>query len=105
VRVAQFVQLVERLFDFGIDPRFPAVARLLGADRDDFGKRAVRGHPEPVGPYRLAERPRHPEIVERNDRPGLGLDPEGFRVIPGIGHGKYARGIGFYQQIEINSHE
>ena len=99
------MQLVERLFYFGIDPCFPAISGLLGADRDDIGEGCVSGHPETVGSDGLAQRTRHPQTLERDNRTGLWFNPEGFRIIPGIGHRKDPRRIGFYQKIEINSHE
>jgi len=104
MRMAQLMQLVERLFYFGIDPGFAAVPRLLGANGDDIGKGRVGGHPETVGPDGLAERARHPEIVERDDRARLWFDPEGFRIVTGIGHREDSRRIGFYQKVEINGH-
>jgi len=91
------MQLVERFLDFRIDPGFPPIPGLLGANRDDIGKGPVHGHPETVGSDGLAERPRYPEIVERDDRARLRFDPEGFRIIPGIGHREDSRRIGFYQ--------
>lgn len=105
MRMAQLVQLVERLFYFGIDPGVPAVPCLCGTNRNNIGKGLVGGHPKTVGSYGFAERARHPEIVERDNRTGLGFDPERFRIIAGVGHRKYARAIGFHQQVKINSHE
>ena len=102
--MAQPVQLVERVLDFGIDPGFPPVPGLLGAYCDDIGKRRVGGHQETVGPDGFAQRARQPEIVERDDGPRLGLDPEGFRIVPGIGHREDSRRIGFDKEIEINGH-
>lgn len=103
--ITQLVQLVERLLDFRIDPRRLAIPGLLGANRDHIGKGRVGGHPEAVGSYGFAQRTRHPELVERDDRPVLGFHPEGFRIIPGVGHRENSRRIGFDQKIEINGHE
>jgi len=49
MRMAQLMQLIERFFDFRIDPRFPPIPCLLGAYRDDIGEAGVHGHPETVG--------------------------------------------------------
>ncbi len=93
--MAKRVQLVEGFLDFGIDPGFPAISGLLGTYRDDLGKGGVCAHPETVGSDRLAERTRHPEIVERDDRSGLWLHPEGFRIIARVGHRKDTGRISF----------
>lgn len=105
MRMAQLVQLVERFLDLGIYPGFLAIGCFARTNPDHIGKGAVGRNPEPVRSDGFAERARHPEIVERDDRPGLGFNPEGFRIIAGVRHRKYARSIGFYQEIEINGHE
>ncbi len=105
MRTAQLMQLVERLLDFVIYPGVPAIPGFCGTNCDDIGKGRVGGHPKTVGSYGFAERARHPEIVEWDNRAGLWFNPEGFRIIPSVGHREDARRIGFYQKVEINSHE
>jgi len=104
MRMAQLVQLVERLLDFGIYPGIPAIPGFCRTNRDDIGKGSVDGHPKTVGPYGFAERARHPEMVERNNRARLWFNPEGFRIISRVSHREDARRISFYQKVEINSH-
>ena len=105
MRMAKLVELVERLLDLGIDPGFLAIRCFGGTNCYHIGKGAVGGHPETVGSDGFAERTRHPEIVERNNRPGLGFDPEGIRIITRVRHRENARSIGFQQQVEINGHD
>ncbi len=105
MRMAELVQLVECFLDLGIDPGIPAITGFRGTNRDDLGKGRVCRHPKSVGSDGFAERARHPEIVERDNRAGLWLDPEGFRIVPGVRHRKDSRRIGFYQKVEINGHE
>lgn len=104
MRVAHGVQLVERLLDFGIDPGLLAVGGLARAYPDHIGEGLVGRHPELVRPDGFAQRARHPEIVERDDGPRFWFHPEGFRIIPGVRHRKYARSIGFHKKIKINAH-
>lgn len=105
MRIAKLVQLVERLFNLCINPGFLAIGCFCRANPDHIGKGGVGRNPEPVRSDGFAQRARHPEIVERDDRAGLGFHPEGFRIIPGIRHREDARSISFNQEIEINGHE
>ena len=104
MRISQFVQPVERLFNLRIYPGFSAIRGFFGTNSNHFGKGEVGGNAEPVRPDDLAERTRHPEIIKRDDRPRLGFNPEGFRIIAGIGHREDSRRIGFQQQIKFDGH-
>lgn len=104
MRIAKLVQLVECLFDFGIYPGFLAILCLGRANINHISEGGVGGDPKTVGPYGFAERARQLEIVERNDRPRFGFDPESIRIITCVRHREYARCISFQQQVEINGH-
>ena len=105
MRVTKLVQLIECLLDLSIYPGFLAVSSFGGTNIDNIGKSSVGGNLETVGSDSFAERAGHPEIVERNNGPCLRFDPEGVRIITSVGHRKYARCIGFQQQVEVNGHE
>ena len=102
--MAKLVQLHERLLDFGIYPGFLAIGGLRGANIDHIGKGGIGGDPKAVGPDGLAERTRHLEIVQRNDRPGFWFHPENIGIVTRVRHREYARRISFQQQVEINGH-
>tara|TARA_R110000824_G_scaffold209_24_gene1161 strand:+ start:10475 stop:10792 length:318 start_codon:yes stop_codon:yes gene_type:complete len=104
MRISQLVQVIERFLDFRIYPGFLAIGCLCGTYRDHISKGAIGGNPKPVGSYGFAERARHLKIVQRDDRPVLGFNPEGIRIVTGVRHREYSRRISFQQQIEINGH-
>ena len=45
------------------------------------------------------------ELIERQNRPLLRLDPEGLLVFPRVGHGKDAVGISVQEQVDVDRHD
>ncbi len=94
--MAELVQPVKRLFDGGVYPRLFAFPFFLRTDSNHFGEGEIGRNPETVSADGFAQRTRHPEIIERNNRPHFWFNPENVRIITGIGHRKYSRRISFH---------
>jgi len=99
--VALMVQRDEGGFDLAVDPRFLAVRRRFGAQRDDSFERGVGGHAETIAHQRPAQRMRQAEPVERQDSALARLDPIDPGGIAAVGHWEDAHGIGAQQHQRI----
>jgi hypothetical protein len=101
----QPVQVQKGGFDFAVDPCLAPAIDAFGAQADDPGKIAVDADDETVLPDRLRQRFGNMELIERQNRPLLRLDPEGLLVFPRVGHGKDAVGISVQEQVDVDRHD
>ena len=74
-----------------------------GAGLHDFAKGFIAAHAKAPAPQGSRQRARAAEVVERQDRAGIRLDPEYVGIIPAVGHRKDAAAIGEHQQLGIDA--
>ncbi len=70
-----------------------------GAGIEDFGKCRIAGDPKVPAPQHPRQRVRAVKAIERQNCPGVRLNPEYFGIIAAVGHRKNAGAIGKHQQV------
>ena len=97
--MAEPMEEIVAAFDLVVDPGLLTV----GAMTDDRIEGAIGRHFECAANERLAQRARHFETVQRQDRAAARLDPEDLCGVPAVGHREDPGGIGAQQQIWIQN--
>ncbi len=100
--MAQPVEVLVAGGDSPADPAFGMAGARRGAGGHYLGEGRVAGDAELVLRQHLGERARAVEMVERQDRPLLRLDPEDIGIIARIRHREYPAAIGGQQQFGRN---
>jgi hypothetical protein len=102
MRPAQRMKRAKSVLYVRINPRVPPIRLRFCASTNYLRKGSIGGHVEPILPQCFGQRLGQFETIQRQYGAVFGFNPESIGIVPCIGHGENAVGIGLKQQVQID---